>query len=170
MAYYHLGTGALDLAAQELEQHPDADRRVLRLAAASDGASSKLVQAALALPMDQGIDGDTMWTALALALRERKDPAPYLASIREQKADDAQQVLDFVTAVRTSQNPADAEHMLDGLDMTLRGHAYSAAVVLLGERAPDDWRRAANQLLFAPERPYFAASRGEPIVARTSPR
>jgi Zn-dependent protease with chaperone function len=155
-AYFHLGRGALQEAAQELEQSPDADRRALRLAAASDGAPAALIAAALALPMDQGLDVDSVWTSLALALRERKDPAPYLAAIREMKIDDAQKVLDFITAVRTSTDRAEAERLLDGLDPTLRGHAYSAAVVLQGRQAPAEWRRAATRLLFIPERPYFA--------------
>ena len=159
MAYHHLGRGAPDIAAQELAGDAKADRRVLRLAAASDGATSEIVDAALALPLDQGIDPDTIWTALALALRERKDPAPYLAIVREYKIADAQQILDFITAVRTSTNHAEAERLLDGLDIVLRGHAYSTALVLLGPRTPEDWRRAANRLLFIAERPYFSAGR-----------
>ncbi|MGH8175691.1 MAG: M48 family metallopeptidase, partial [Steroidobacter sp.] len=156
MAYHHLDRGALSAAALELEQHPDADRRALRLAAASDGALPELVAAALALPMDQGIDAESIWSALALALRERKDPASYVAAIREYKMDDAQQILDFITVVRTSPDRAAAERLLDGLDLALRGHAYSAAVVLLGEKAPEQWRHAASRLLFVAERPYFA--------------
>jgi Zn-dependent protease with chaperone function len=160
MAYYHLGQGALSAVALELEQHPDADRRALRLAAASDNAPSELVKAALALPMSQGVDADTIWSALALALRERKDPASYVAAIREYKIADAQQILDFITSVRTSTDPAEAERLLDGLDITLRGHAYSAAVVVLGTKAPKEWRRAARRLLFIAERPYFATAGG----------
>jgi hypothetical protein len=105
--------------------------------------------------MDQGIDVDSIWTALALALREKKDPAPYLAVIREQKIEHAQQILDFITAVRSSGDLAGAEQMLDGLDVVSRGQAYSMALVLKGKDAPVEWRRAAHRLLFIPERPYF---------------
>jgi hypothetical protein len=157
-AYHHLASGDVSAAAQEMQQHADADRRALRLAAASDGASRELVAASLALPMEQGVDAESVWTALALALRERRDPAPYLAAIRDYEIPDAQVMLDFITAVRSSQDPAQAEALLDGLDLALRGHAYSAAVVLLGERAPHAWREAARRLLFTPERPYFTAA------------
>ncbi len=34
--------------------------------------------------------------------------------------------------------------------------AYAAAVVLMGERCPAQWRMLAKQLLFAAERPHFA--------------
>ena len=85
MAYYHLGRGELELAAKEQQGGNEQDHRVLRLAAASDGAPAEVIKAALALPLDQGIDVETIWTALALALRERQDPAPYLAAIRDYK-------------------------------------------------------------------------------------
>ena len=120
-AYFYLGRGSLQEAAQEQERNPDADRRALRLAAASDGAPAALIAAALALPMDEGLDVDSVWTSLALALRERKDPAPYLAAIREMKIDETQQILDFITAVRTSTDRAEAERLLEGLDPVLRG-------------------------------------------------
>jgi hypothetical protein len=135
-----------------------------------DNAPSELVKAALALPMSQGVDADSIWSALALALRERKDPARYVAAIREYKIADAQQILDFITSVRTSTDPVEAERLLDGLDITLRGHAYSAAVVVLGTKAPKEWRRAARRLLFIAERPYFATAGAEAEVERTQPR
>ncbi|HEY5809508.1 MAG TPA: M48 family metallopeptidase, partial [Povalibacter sp.] len=76
MAYYHLGRGELELAAKELQGGNEQDHRVLRLVAASDGAPAEVIKAAIALPLDQGIDVETIWTSLALALRERQDPAP----------------------------------------------------------------------------------------------
>jgi hypothetical protein len=129
---------------------------VLRLAAASDGAPRELIERALALPIDQGFDGDTMWATLGLALRERRDPTPYIAAVREYKDENAEKMLQFITAARTSANPADAEPLLDGLPLEARGQAYSAALVALGKRAPAEWRRGADRLLFVPERPYFS--------------
>jgi hypothetical protein len=131
---------------------------VLRLAAASDGASSDVIDAALALPLDRGIDPETLWTSLALVLRERKDPAAYLTMIRGMTDPTAARLLEFVTVLRSSKNHAEAERLLDGLDMLSRGQAYSAALVLEGQQAPPEWRRAARELLFVSERPYFAAA------------
>jgi Zn-dependent protease with chaperone function len=183
MAYYHLGRGAPDLAAREIIEAPSSDKRVLRFAAASDGASEATVQAALALPITEGIDTDSVWTALALALREKKDPSAYLSTVRSYADDDSKQLLEFIAAIRTSANPSEEERRLDGilngLDVTARGHAYSAALVLLGNKAPEAWRRSANRLLFIPERPYFnSAPRAnmtqivvdEPGIKRTPPR
>jgi hypothetical protein len=156
MAYHRIARGELDAAMKEQVPNPQEGARILRLAAASDGASREVIDRALALPLDQGFDADTMWAALGLALRERRDPAPYIAAIREYKDQNAEKVLEFITAARSSTNPADAEHLLDGLPLEARGQAYSAALVVLGTRAPAEWRRGADRLLFVPERPYFS--------------
>jgi len=155
-AYHHIARGELDAALKEHVQTPQEGARILRLAAASDGASRETIERALALPIDQGFDADTMWAALGLALRERRDPTPYIAAIREYKDESAEKVLEFITAARSSTNPADAERLLDGLPIEARGLAYSAALVVLGNRAPAEWRRGADRLLFVPERPYFS--------------
>ncbi len=173
MAYHHVARGELDAAVNEQMQDPQEIARIVRLAAASDGAPRALIDRALALPVDQGVDPDSVWMALGLALRERRDPAPYVAVVREFKDENAEQVLEFITALRTSANPVDAGRLLDGLPMEARGQAYSAAVVMMGPRAPAEWRRAADRLLFVPERPYFSmVLGGQPTTAveRTPPR
>jgi Zn-dependent protease with chaperone function len=153
-----IARGDIDAALKEEIEDPQVRARVLRLAAASDGASREIVARALALPSDQGIGQGTVWMALGLAVRERKDPAPYVAAIRESKDEEDEKVLSFITSLRTAKNPADAESVLDGVSIDARGVAYSTAVVILGARAPVAWRRGADRLLFVPERPYFTAA------------
>jgi Zn-dependent protease with chaperone function len=154
-AYHHIASGNPDAAAKVEMQDPREVARVLRLAAASDGASREIVNRALALPTDQGLDSNSIWAALGLALRERQDPAPYIAAVREYQDENADKVLEFITAARASTDPAAAEQLLDGLPLEWRGQAYTAALVILGPRAPAEWRRGADRLLFVPERPYF---------------
>jgi hypothetical protein len=158
MAYHEIARGDIGAAVKLKIQDPQEKARVLRLAAASDGASPEIVARALELPSDQGIDSDSVWMALGLAVRERKDPAPYVATIRESKDDETEKVLSFITSLRTAAHPTDAESALDGVSVEARGHAYSTAVVILGARAPAEWRRGADRLLFVPERPYFTAA------------
>jgi Zn-dependent protease with chaperone function len=157
-AYHDIAAGHIDAAVKVKVDDPQERARVLRLAAASDGASPEIVARALELPSDQGIDQATLWTALGLAVRERKDPAPYVAAIRQSRDDEAEKVLSFITSLRTAANPADAESVLDGVSIDARGTAYSTAVVILGSRAPAAWRRGADRLLFVPERPFFSAA------------
>jgi hypothetical protein len=64
-------------------------------------------------------------------------------------------VREYTTTARASANPAEAEPLLAGLPREGRGQAYTAALVILGPRAPAEWRRGADRLLFVPERPYF---------------
>ncbi|HET9447455.1 MAG TPA: M48 family metalloprotease [Steroidobacteraceae bacterium] len=154
-AYHHLASGNPDAAANVEIDDPVEVARILRLAAASDGASREVIERALALPVEQGLDVNSIWAALGLALRERRDPAPYIAAVREYQDENADKVLEFITAARASTDPAQAEQLLDGLPMEARGHAYTAALVILGQRAPAQWRRGADRLLFVPERPYF---------------
>jgi tetratricopeptide (TPR) repeat protein len=154
-AYYHLGRGAPNLAAQEVVRAPEPDQRVIRLAAASDGAEPDVIKSALALPATEAIDDDTVLISLALALRERRNPEPYIAAFRESSAPNAQQVLDFISLVRQGGSEQEADRLLAGVDYRLRPRAYAAALVLLGKRAPEEWRKSVTRLLFVFERPYF---------------
>jgi hypothetical protein len=159
--YYHLTRGALAPALAETENAADAHARMLRLAAASDGATPTMVSQALALESGAGIDSNTAWAAFALALREGRNPEGYAAALREAWGDEADPVFDFLRNL--------AMHPQDNADIgvvhpQLRGHAYSAACVLLHENAPDAWCRTARQLLFSFERPYFTVK--NPASAR----
>lgn len=153
-AYHYLFRGEPDHAAEELAQEPGADMRIVRLAAASDGASRKLIGLALALSPDEGIDAETAWFALALAMREHVDTAPYVAALHELNHGDVDKIVQFLQAVEST--GARDDRMLDGLNFRLRAQVYSAALVILGRDAPAAWRHAASSLLFVGERPYFS--------------
>ena len=160
MAYHHIARGELDAAVKE-----QAARSAGKGCACSGSPQrptarrAEIIDRALALPLDQGIDADSMWTALGLAVRERRDPGPYAAAVREYQDENAEKVLAFITAVRSSANPAKPSSCSTDCPSKARGQAYSAALVILGARAPAQWRNAADRLLFVPERPYFSYSR-----------
>lgn len=157
--YAKLTRGQIEPAMQAAASLPPADRaRVVRLAAASDGAPAKLVAEALALPASQGTDADSLFAMLGLVLREGRDSAPVVALLRERVGEEADPVLRFIDAVRAGGDPTRAEPLLDGVQPYTRGHAYSVATIMLGAKAPLRWRLAAQALLFAPERPYFTRS------------
>ncbi|WP_217705437.1 M48 family metallopeptidase [Peristeroidobacter soli] len=179
-AYYHLSRGAPNLAVRELKQAQVPDRRVLRLAAASDGADPEVIETALALPATEALDDDTVLVSLALAMRERRNPDAYIAAFRDSSPEGAQQTLDFISAIRRGGSVQEADRLLDGVDYRLRTRAYAAALVLMGKRAPKEWRMSATRLLFVFERPYFdlvdprvparSDAQNEPGVVRTPPR
>lgn len=157
LAYHHLNRGALETAVATAG-HGDSADRVLRLVAASDGASQDIVDRALDMSLERGIDVDSGWAAFALALREHRNLAAYASALRRQGIRDAefQQVMTFLRAAQKDPQTTDATALLRGLPLEVRGHAYGAACVVLGKRTPTSWRSSAQRLLFVAERPYFA--------------
>lgn len=156
-AYRQMQRGALERAWAEVERTQNGDR-LLRLLAASDGANSQWVAQALQLSLQRGVDSASAWSAFALAWREHRNLAHYANALREQgvREADLQQVIEFLRAAQTDPLATDADALLRGVELATRGHAYSAACVVLGNRAPAAWRTRANLLLFVPERPYIA--------------
>lgn len=154
-AYALLSRGRLEQALATAKQNPEAEARVVRLAAASDGANANMIERALALPADRGLDQGTVWAAIGLALREKQSIDPYMDTLRQRDADDVDATLKFIDAVRAGSNVDAAENLLDGLAPEMQGNAYSIAAVMLGSQTPARWRERAQRLLFANERPYF---------------
>lgn len=157
-AYVALAHGDLGRAVQMAFRTPD-EAYLLRQAAASEGASPELVQQAMALPDDQGIGAHSIWSAIALNMREhgRSDAfAGILAKARSTPAaargiDDMLAFLQLAREGKVGQ----AEAKLNGVAPEVRGEAYAAGVVLLGRKAPQAWRTGARCLLFAAERPFL---------------
>lgn len=150
-AFQKLGAGALDQAVA-LNSSP----HLLRLAAASEGASAELRQRAASLPAGAGLDSETYWTALALAERERwPTPQAEASALQGVKPDERRKLEAFHAALRNPALLASAEQHLKGLSPELRGQAYAMATVRLGDRTPQGWREGAKRLLLAHERPYF---------------
>ncbi len=156
-AYHELAQGKLDAALLKADPEAAASARMERLVGASDGASDSQVERALALPPDQGIDSQSAWSALGLALRRHHDPAPFIQAVQQgnRRRDTVDRAVLFVQSARPGMSADTIESMLAGLDPELRGQAYSGAVVALGKAAPQEWRDAARKLLFASERPSF---------------
>jgi hypothetical protein len=125
--------------------------RILRLAGASDGAPEGLARRALELSPDAGLDRDTSWPMIGLAVRESAPFEPYVAAI----GDDAEQVVvrKLVQELRTS-DVRGADALIQSLSFEQRAHAALLGAVALGKRAPDEWRKWATLALYAVERPY----------------
>jgi Zn-dependent protease with chaperone function len=156
-AYPALAKGRLDDALKAAHADPAAEARVLRLAAASDGASADMVQRALALPASEGLDEGTLWTSVALAAREKRDYSELLAHVPKWENAWVPTMRAFLESVLQGRPQSVSDGVLSSLPPDLRGQAYNMAVVVLGKSAPQAWRNGARTLLFSMERPYFAA-------------
>lgn len=132
---------------------------VLRLAAASQGASFLLRGRADALPKGVGIDMQTVWLAMAQG-DDASDPAvaALLAKLESNSGSEGpawmQSMQNFLACARRG-DAAAAERALAGVPMEWRAQAYVAGIYLLGRLAPDNWRSFARSVLFATERPYL---------------
>jgi hypothetical protein len=91
----------------------------------------------------------------AVAVKASRDPSRHIAQLEKMLGEQGKPVLDFLENIRRGGNPAQARAMLPDFDLQLRMHALHAAVIMLDQRAPEDWRRDAARGLFVGERGYL---------------
>lgn len=149
--YQSLHAGDFDSA---LSSDADQRARMLRLVAASQGASSTQISEALALPPADGLDLGTMGAAIGLALREGVAPDTLLSALEASHADEATTLRTFVTDLPTRDRDRLEAHLREA-DVQVRAQAYVLACVALGAAAPSGWKADAQRLLFADERPVL---------------
>lgn len=154
-SYHALAGGQLDAAVTDAAPNPDVQARIVRLAAASQGASAALLQQARALDATAGLDMFTAPTAWALAARQGWPVEPLREATVRATGEDAAGISRFFAAVQAGADQQHADAALTGVSLVGRGLAYAMAAVLLGERCPQAWREGAKQLLFGSERPYL---------------
>lgn len=155
--FYHLARGEFRDAVAQVETDPVGLPRVLRLVGASQGAPEDLVARAAALEPEEGMNGDTLFPALALAARFRMDRTPYIKFAEELQGKDSAMLLALLdNDAETLKDTARMEKVLKDLPMQARASAYVLACSYLGERAPLAWRKFVMNWYFAPERPYFS--------------
>jgi Zn-dependent protease with chaperone function len=154
-AYSALLRGDLNRAWEIGAQTPQRTR-LLRLIAASTNAPKEIVQEALDLKDSEAIDWDTLWPALGLALREKRNVTGLKDAIGKiAGAEDEARLLRCVEALEARVRPGAMEKLMRGLLVVPRGHVLVMACVAMGDRAPKAWREAARQGLFATERPWL---------------
>ncbi len=151
-AYRRLYEGDLEGAMAQIEAAPEMSSALLRMVAASDGASDEMVASALALDPGAGVNRASVWVAIGLAMRHGRPIDDLLESAETVLGSEAPFAREFFARLA---DPRAADASLAGARQATRGSAYAAGVVALGSRAPEAWRRGAKRLLFIIERPYF---------------
>ncbi len=156
IAYVKLASGALAEAVDAAGDDAATRARIVRLVAASRGATAAQVAAAAALPADAGLDYHTIWPTLGLALRDKQDATALLAHMKDFVApEDAAGVEAFLHPEQLVKDKQAALAAVSALDPVDRGHAYLLGTIILGDAAPESWRAQARALLFVPERPFL---------------
>lgn len=155
-AYLMLGEAQYEVALKLAQPYADMLPRMIRMVAASDGASSEYADQALAMTADQGIDPDSVWATWALALRHGRDEATWRkAVLLSTDPEEAARMVAFVDAVRANASVQQAEEVLGRVSPINRGYAYTVAAVVRGKSCPAVWREGAKRLLFGSERPHL---------------
>jgi hypothetical protein len=126
---------------------------ILILVAASDSVPSELAPKVLLQDKAENLTPEKAWYLLALATKTGRDAERYRTELEKSVREKKDLIHNFDSLAHGK--PALFEDALVGLPPVERGHAYAAAVIILGDKAPRLWRENARRLLFPPERPYF---------------
>jgi hypothetical protein len=153
LAYVKLAQGRLEEALTTAKGLP-VENRTVRMVGASDGASPEHIRRALALPLEEGLDSSSIFLAMALAARNGLDLAPYSQRASKLAGSEALEMTRFMDALR-SNKIASAQQMMNHMQFELQLNAYVCGSVLLGPKAPQEWRDRTKYLLFAAERPFL---------------
>ncbi|WP_312316171.1 M48 family metallopeptidase [Stenotrophomonas sp.] len=154
-AYLRLDEGDYERALSLAQANPALYPRIVRLVAASDGASAEWIEQALGLPVEENVDLESTWSMWALTLRHGGNEAAWRQKVLAIDPEEAQRVVAFVDAVRANASTAQAEAALGDVRAGSRGNAYTVAAILRGESCPPQWRDGAKKLLFGSERPHL---------------
>lgn len=154
LAYSLLASGDLDGAVDEARSEPRVYSRVVRLAAASDKATPELIERSFGIADDAGLDSDTVWPTLALAVRTHRPHEAFVKQARQLAGETADQLLQALE-VKPANASEVAKRAVAGLRPEQRAEGLVMVTVLLGDATPPAVREQAKRTLFAPERPYF---------------
>jgi Zn-dependent protease with chaperone function len=167
--YAALARGDVVAAYGNSAQAGEGRPRLLRLIAGSDGATPAMIREALAAPIEENPDAESLFVMYGVAAREHRDVAPYLAPLSKDGSGPARSVLSFLDKIHHGVDPQRAVADLELIELTARLTALDTAVLMLGDAAPGAWRAEVRRGLFVGERPYMAARVAEDAPASRAP-
>ncbi len=102
--YSELALGHIDVARSAMGSAGPGYSRMLRFMAASDGAPDDLVQRSLALPVTEGIDQESLWSAVGLAIRHKRKTEDLVQVVRQLPARAGAAMLRFIDALENGRD------------------------------------------------------------------
>ncbi|MDQ3031751.1 MAG: M48 family metallopeptidase [Myxococcota bacterium] len=157
-AYRQLLRGDPDAAVAVLDSEPSAASArpsMIAAAAASDGASEALLRRAATI-LEEPIDPIATLALTALAVREHWRAHEVFARVAALDPSGAlDDLVDVLMSPTLADDPSPLLAIADRCDLFFRGQVLAMGLVVLGDRAPIEWRAEARALLFATERPFF---------------
>lgn len=150
-----LHAGDLAGALQSVQGVQYLQDQMLRLCAASDGATDAMKAAAAQLPLDRGMGHANLWITIAATARNGGALERFVPIVRSAMGQEADAMLEWADPHKLRTERERLETALVSLTPSTRGVARLMAVLVLRDEAPDAWWNEAERLLFPAERPYL---------------
>lgn len=157
-AYALMNQGQLEKAYQAAGGS-ETDPQLLVLLAATPGAKPEWQEQVLSASLDdfENYDPTLLLYVAALAHRHGKPYQDYIEKFAARYPQEQLLLLDLLRKFLAQGRPPESfeEQDLKGLDPRSRGLVFATTLVLFPDRVQESWRKSANALLFAAERPAF---------------
>ena len=152
-AFYLLSKGNLKEAYTFISNFEDYKPFLYRFIAGSKGASKEMINTAMELPNEVGINYDTVWLALGLAIREKADITNYI-KVMNGMGIKTNTLNTFIKHIKRSDFKK-AHKEIEQQNFELKAHFYILANVALDNNIPENWKNYIKSVLFVNQRPYL---------------
>ena len=131
-AYNAIARGQVQRAVALAKKAEKGSEDILWLAAASEGASTEMIETALGVTVPENADVASMFAMYGLAAREGRDTTPYAKSIEAALGADSAPVLEFLAQVRRGADALQAREAIRATDLRTQLFAQNAVVLMRG--------------------------------------
>lgn len=149
-----LGKGRLQQAARKAKFDNIYLTDITVLLACSDGAKKEWIDSTLSLINFDEVSDYNLFYIAALRASANKDLTKIYAALEETDVEFAETAKQFITLIKANKINA-AEELFKTEHIRFKGTLYAMGQILLGVKAPADWKKMSNALLYYSERPYF---------------
>lgn len=152
-AYKLISLGRLNEALQMSKSDTNMQNIILLLAANSAGATEEMKASARAIPIEEGLNKNSVVLKLALAANQHVALEPYRPILKSTIREFGDTLLTFVKLVQEHKIEA-ADQILNVSSTEEKGKISLLGVLVLGPQAPTRWKTLASGLLYPFEQPY----------------
>ena len=151
--YYLIYKGELEEAYKLSQNFENIKGYTQYLIAASNGATQVMKDAAFKNTDYEGLNLNTAWSVLGLAVKENKDYKPYLNTFESLKLEDGfmEELLKLIKA----KNYNAVDKHIEVLQFRWKAQTYVLAHIILDGNIPLKWKQILKAGLFANEKPFF---------------
>ncbi len=151
--YYLINQGRLEEAYQLSQNFANIKDYTNYLIAASQGATEEMKASVISDEERVGLNVNSVWSALGLAVKERRDYKTYLEAFNGLGLDNV--FLEKLISLVKSENYRAVDDHIKTLGIRWKAQTYVMASIILDGNIPSKWKRIYKAGLFANERPFL---------------